>query len=71
MSVKFFCKVCDKPIWEHKRIGGEVSWQNCPHCGGAGSVGFVGIPCPVCFGKRIIDDVTGKPPILELRVQND
>ena len=39
-----------------------MPFQSCPQCWGNGYVGYVGIKCPVCNGKCIIDDVTGKPP---------
>lgn len=41
-----------------------MGFQKCPSCGGSGldqySIGLV--PCPVCKGARIIDEVTGMPP---------
>jgi hypothetical protein len=40
-------------------------YQRCPICQGDGNiyppVGYAVI-CPTCKGKRIISDVTGKPP---------
>lgn len=42
-----------------------MSFQICPVCGGVGNVyppvGYA-VECPTCKGKRIIDDITGKPP---------
>lgn len=44
-------------------------WQKCPICKGTGQdeswlVHNGGKPkCPACNGKRIINDLTGKPPI--------
>lgn len=44
-----------------------MSFQKCPVCYGSGldpsSVGLV--PCPVCRGTRIIDELTGQPPYKE------
>lgn len=44
-----------------------MSFQKCPFCYGTGldpsSVGLV--PCPVCRGTRIIDELTGQPPYLK------
>ncbi len=37
-----------------------MMWQVCPLCAGLESVG--GYVCPVCKGKKIIHELTGKPP---------
>ena len=48
-----------------------MSYQKCPICNGAGNDPFVVLSytlvsiCPTCKGTRIIDDVTGIPPVVE------
>jgi hypothetical protein len=48
-----------------------MSFQKCPICNGTGDDPFVlelprsTYPCPTCKGVRIIDDVTGLPPVIE------
>lgn len=48
-----------------------MSFQKCPICQGSGSDPFIvsgsltSYPCPTCKGARIIDEVTGLPPIIE------
>lgn len=37
-------------------------WQKCPICNGNGFV-EVGKTCPTCKGERIINKLTGKPPV--------
>ena len=44
-------------------------WQKCPVCGGSGEVpnpypttDIDGLPCSVCGGMKIINDLTGRPP---------
>jgi DnaJ-class molecular chaperone len=43
-----------------------MSYQTCPICNGTGTYYPVGYsdaqPCPTCNGKRIINEITGKPP---------
>jgi len=39
-----------------------MSYQICPLCGGSGMTGAYGHPCEVCNGKRIINEINGKPP---------
>ena len=47
-----------------------MSYQKCPICNGTGNDPFIvagqftSYPCPTCKGARIIDDVTGIPPVL-------
>ena len=47
-----------------------MSFQKCPICNGTGDNPFVlelprsTYPCPTCKGVRIIDDVTGIPPVV-------
>lgn len=45
-----------------------MSWQKCPICNGTGIYPGPGtfntIPaCPTCKGSRIINDITGLPPV--------
>jgi len=47
-------------------------WEKCPICKGTGEVVKSELEkfsncaeCPVCKGKRIIDSVSGKPPVTE------
>jgi hypothetical protein len=47
-----------------------MSWQRCPICEGEGNAmiydplkGQTFYPCSVCKGKKIIDTITGLPPI--------
>ena len=48
-----------------------MSFQKCPICEGTGNDPYITIgsqleyPCPTCKGARIIDDVTGFPPITQ------
>lgn len=48
-----------------------MSFQKCPICNGTGDNPFTlelpreTWPCPTCKGARIIDEVTGLPPIIE------
>ena len=48
-----------------------MSFQKCPICNGSGNDPFIvtgsfsSYPCPTCKGTRIIDEVTGLPPIIE------
>jgi hypothetical protein len=48
-----------------------MSFQKCPICNGTGNDPFIvtgsftSYPCPTCKGVRIIDDVTGLPPVIE------
>lgn len=40
-------------------------WQKCPICNGTGYVKYSGcgdVKCTVCDGKKIINEITGKPP---------
>ena len=47
-----------------------MSFQKCPICQGSGNDPFIAIgsstnyACPTCNGARIIDEVTGLPPIV-------
>ena len=47
-----------------------MSFQKCPICNGSGNDPFIvtgsqiTYPCPTCKGARIIDEVTGIPPVL-------
>lgn len=46
-----------------------MSWQKCPICNGEGQLNNNGISsavfrvCPTCHGSRIINELTGLPPI--------
>lgn len=40
-----------------------MSWQKCPICGGSGSAGTTGLFCDVCKGEKIINELTGLPPV--------
>jgi hypothetical protein len=48
-----------------------MSWQKCPICEGHGNNPFITVgssssyPCPTCKGTRIINEITGQPPIKE------
>ena len=48
-----------------------MSFQKCPVCEGTGNDPFVttgsftSYSCPTCKGTRIIDEVTGLPPVVE------
>lgn len=46
-----------------------MRWQKCPICDGQGIVSTNGcsnsttLTCPTCKGKRIIDELSGLPPM--------
>jgi len=49
-----------------------MAWQKCPVCNGTGmntSPGtFSGIQsCPTCNGHRIISEISGLPPVYEVK----
>lgn len=46
-------------------------WQKCPVCDGVGTLySIIGLSgsssavCPTCLGRRIIDEITGLPPLV-------
>jgi len=53
-----------------------MSFQKCPICNGSGNDPWIGEiplslssytkhPCPTCNGARIINELTGIPPVIE------
>lgn len=50
-----------------------MSWQKCPVCNGTGKNkgalegGIYNSNCPTCNGHRIISELTGKPPVYEIK----
>lgn len=50
-----------------------MSFQKCPICDGSGNDPFITAdilcqyPCPTCKGTRVISELTGDPPMIEIK----